>query len=278
MRATYGLILIYHSAAVRRSAAYRWDGGAISLNSEAFAADDVVHLPPGHFQPPLDEAALLVPLYSEKEQLGALVLGRPVNGIRYSSEDVTNLLNLTDRIGEYIASSHRKTEQMAQIVRLAEPAAALHADHPLSAEVVEDALRNLYDYNYLGDTPLAAMRLTAAHLSQGQVTSLERGKAAHAVILESIEKLRPGTDTPRDPPPRVVSVPDLAGRLYRRGFEPRDHDAPVYLGRDIQPHTAQRRALAGEGYRGNGSRARLSTHSFSTWKPAFVWRVFCFPC
>ncbi len=118
--------------------------------SDAFAADDVVHLPPGHFQPPLDEAALLVPLYSEKEQLGALVLGRPVNGIRYSSEDVTNLLNLTDRIGEFIASSHRKAEQMTQIVRLAEPAAVLHADHPLSAEVVEDALRNLYDYTLPG--------------------------------------------------------------------------------------------------------------------------------
>jgi GAF domain-containing protein len=203
VRATYGLILIYQGDVIRRSATYRWDGGAISLKPEAFAADDVLHLPPGCFQPPLEEAALLVPLYSEKEQLGALVLGRPVNGIRYSDEDVTNLLNLTDRIGEYIAGSRREAEQMKQIVRLSEPAPVLlPADRLVSADVVEDALRNLYDYTYLGDTPLAAMRLTMACLSQGQVTCLERGKAVHAIILESIEKLRPGASTPRDPLPR----------------------------------------------------------------------------
>jgi hypothetical protein len=201
VRATYGLILIYRGDTIRRSA-YRWDGGAISLKPEAFAADDVLHLPPGHYQPPLEEAALLVPLYSEKEQLGALVLGRPVNGIRYSDEDVTNLLNLTDRIGELIASSHRKAEQMKQIVRLAEPVPVLPADRPVSAEELEDALRNLYDYTYLGDTSLATMGLTRAQLSQEQVTCLERGKAVHEIILESIEKLRPGESTPRDPPPR----------------------------------------------------------------------------
>ncbi len=202
VRATYGLILIFHSDAVRRSATYRWDGGAISLKPDAFAVDDVEHLPPGYFQPPLDEAALLVPLYSEKEQLGVLLLGRPVNGIRYSDEDVTNLLNLTDRIGEFIASSGRKAEQLAQIVKLAEPPVVLTKDHPVSADVVEEALRNLYDYTYLGDTSLAAMRLTRAHLSQGQVTCLERGKAVHEIILEAIEKLRPGAAAPRDPPPR----------------------------------------------------------------------------
>jgi GAF domain-containing protein len=201
-RATYGLILIFHGESVRRSAGYRWYSGAISLKPESFAADDVLHLPPGYFQPPLEEAALLVPLYSEKEQLGVLLLGRPVNGIRYADEDVAGLLSLTDRMGEYIASSRSKSEQIKQIATLAEPLGALQMDQPVSAEVVEDALRNLYDFTYLADTPLAAMQLTKAHLSLGQVTSLEHGKAVHEILLEAIEILRPGISAPRDPPPR----------------------------------------------------------------------------
>jgi hypothetical protein len=201
-RATYGLILIFHGDAVRRSAIYRWYGGTISLKPEAFAADDVLHLPPGYFQPPLNEAALLVPLYAEKEQLGVLLLGRPVNGIRYADEDVASLLSVTDRMGEFIASSRHKSEQIKQIASLAALPVILHAEQLVSAELVEDALRSLYDYTYLADTPLATMRLAMTRLSQGQVTSLERGKAVHEIILEAIEKLRPGVSAPRDPPSR----------------------------------------------------------------------------
>jgi hypothetical protein len=202
-RATYGMILTFHEGSVWRTTAYRWYGGPITLNPTDLAADDVVHLSPGHFQPPLEEAALLVPLYAEAEQVGALLLGRPVNGIRYTEDEVANLLNLTDRMGEIIASAHLKAEKISQITRLAEPSPSSSADTPVTAEMVEDALRNLYDYPHLADSPLAHMELVSASLPEGKVTHLERGKAVHNIILQAIDKLRPGGEIPRDPPPRA---------------------------------------------------------------------------
>jgi len=201
-RAIYGMILLFQKDIVRQAAVYRWYSGPIVLDPADFAADDVVHLAPGQFQPPLEEATLLVPLYAEAEQVGALLLGRPANGVRYSVDEVTSLLNLTDRMGELIASARRKGEKMSQIAHLAEPSPISHADSPVSAEMVEDALRNLCDYTRLGDSPLVHLGLVGAHLPGGQATHLERGKVVHEVMLEAIEMLRPDGAIPRDPPPR----------------------------------------------------------------------------
>jgi hypothetical protein len=201
-RAVYGMILLFRRDIVRQAAAYRWYGGPIALKPADFAADDVVHLAPGQFPPPLEEAALLVPIYAEAEQSGALLLGRPVNGIRYTEDEAASLLNLTDRMGEIIASDRRKIEKMSQIANLAELSPIPPADSPVSTEMAEDALRNLYDYSWLGDSPLAHMELVSARLPSGQVTHLERGKVVHQVMLEAIDKLCPGGPIPRDPPPR----------------------------------------------------------------------------
>ena len=200
--ATYGMILTFHEGVVWQVTTYHWYGGPITIKTTDLSADDIVHLAPGQFQPPLEEAALLVPLYAEAEQVGALLLGRPMNGIRYSQDEVTGLLNLTDRMGEIIASAYQKAEKMSQIARLAEPSAVTPAAAALSSEIVEDALRNLYDYTWLADSPLAHMELVSASLPEGKITHLERGKAVHHVVLQAIDKLRPGEEIPNDPPPR----------------------------------------------------------------------------
>ncbi len=201
-RAMYGMILLFDGDAQRQAAAYRWAGDPIALKPADFAADDVLHISPGQFQPPLEEAALLVPLYAEAEQAGVLLLGRPVNGIRYTNDEVTALLNLTDRIGEIIASARWKAEKISQIAHLAEPSPVQPADSTITTEVVEDALRNLYDYTRLADSPLARKRLVSARLPDGQITHLERGKVVHEVMLEAIDMLCPGGAVPRNPPPR----------------------------------------------------------------------------
>jgi hypothetical protein len=41
-----------------------------------------------------------------------------------------------------------------------------------------------------------------SRLSQEQITTLDRGKMVHEVLLEAINKLRPATAISRDPPPR----------------------------------------------------------------------------
>jgi len=176
----------------------------VELTPEALAADDITHLAPGQFAPPLDEAALLIPLYAEQEQIGALLMGCPINGIRYASEDVEYLLSHADRIGEAIKANRSKTDAMQQIALLAKTQRLMVSDRgfPIPVDTVELALRSLYDYTFLADSPLGELRLVNNHLPALQVTHIERGKAVHEVLLKAIEKLRPLGSIPRDPPPR----------------------------------------------------------------------------
>lgn len=203
--ATFGLILIFEEQAVRQLAAYRWKGGMVTRPPSCFEADDFIHLSPGHFTVPLEEAALLVPLYGGSQQLGVLLLGRPVNGIHYADADMVGLLSMTDRIEDAIYIDRRKSLYVRQIAQLAQSQQPVPpTDHRVLVPVdaVEVALRNLFDYSFLGDTPLGELKLVRSRLVQGEMTTLDRGKTVHDVLLEAINKLRPGTAVSRDPPPR----------------------------------------------------------------------------
>jgi GAF domain-containing protein len=189
---------------VQQVADYQWRGGRVDLKKKDLDCDDVVSLAPGWFPVPLEEAALLVPLYAEAEQLGAVVLGRPINGVQYAREEVERLMDLADRIGDLIDIARRKTAYLNQIARLAEAGQLQHPDGylPIPIEAVETALRNLFDYAFLADTPLGDMRLVQAQLPPGQVTHLDRGKTVHNLVLVALDKLRPGSAISKDPPPR----------------------------------------------------------------------------
>jgi GAF domain-containing protein len=203
--ATYGLILTYDEQSVHQLATYRWIGEMVALPSPYLTADDFIHLEPGQFPAPLDEAALLVPLYGELNQLGALMLGRPTNGIRYRDDEVERIMSMADHIGEAIHFAQRQSSDIRQIALLAEAqgsVSSMERKAIASVEAVEMALRNLYDYAFLGDTPLAELRLVLSRLTQGQITTLDRGKMVHEVLLEAVNKLRPSAPISRDPPPR----------------------------------------------------------------------------
>jgi len=107
-QAIYGLVLLFEDGDVRLAAAHNWQQGDPHLSRQDLIADDVLHLRPGRFPPPLAEAALLIPLYGGGEQLGALLLGRPVDGVSYSPEDVDQLLYPSDRLGDVIWNAHRR--------------------------------------------------------------------------------------------------------------------------------------------------------------------------
>jgi hypothetical protein len=199
------LILTFEKQGVRQLASYLWKEGPVVLEPACLAADDYVHLEPGQFCTPLEEAALLVPLYGESEQLGALLLGRPINGIRYSDEDLAQILSMADRIEDLIYFAQRKSlyaRQIAHLAQVQQPDAMADYSALVSVETVETALRNMYDYSFLGDTPLGELKLVRTRLLQGQATTLDRGKTVHEVLLEAVNKLRPGTTITRDPPPR----------------------------------------------------------------------------
>jgi hypothetical protein len=178
----------------------------------------------------LAEAALLIPLYADADQFGALILGRPVNGVSYSQTDVDLLLYPSDRLADIIRDARREAEYMAQVARVIEthkPKAARYPDQ-ISIKAVEDALRHIVDYAYLGDHTLTQFRLVRSRIVVEPVTHLDLGKATYDVLAEAIEKLRPGDTVPSDPPPRewypylilhdayLEDIPnrDIMSRLY----------------------------------------------------------------
>lgn len=201
VNATYGVLLTFQNGSVDIISTHQFPDDPLTLPADIFKGEDVTHLIPGQLPPPFAEASLLVPLYRENDQFGALLLGRPANGLRYADEDVERILNPAEMIGEAIHGNALRNELMSQVSRLA--ATALPEEkNPLPVEVVENALRNLYDYAYLADSPLAGLGLVQFRLPRGSTTHLERGKMVHELLLETLNRLNPGGNIPRDPPPR----------------------------------------------------------------------------
>jgi DNA-binding CsgD family transcriptional regulator len=198
------LIYLYNQADAHLVVAYRWHAGEVALSPTVLACDDVQPLEPGYFPAPLDEAALLVPLYVNTDQIGAILFGRPVNSLHYSQADVDILLYPSDRVADAIHNARRESEHLSQLT-LITPKEGLNPDPALekiSVKTVEDALRNLYDYSYLSDTPFAKLKLIRVYLPDSGVTHLERGKAVFQMVCDALEKLNPGGEYPREPIPR----------------------------------------------------------------------------
>jgi len=231
VRASYGLIFTCDGEWARPISDYRWRDLPVEIPAQSLTSDDVRHLELGQLPDPLHEAALLVPLYVESEQVGALVLGQPTNGTRYADEDVEHVLHPADRIADVIFITKRKSEYLSRLTELAEEHRKHTTQHAASIPVedVEDALRNLYDYAYLSDTPLAEMDLVRGRMGSGQKTHLERGKTVYAVVLEALEKMRPGRDIPRDPPPRKWYPYIILSDAYLNDVPNRDIMSRLYI-------------------------------------------------
>ena len=230
VHATYSLILTFEDGRVWQAAAYHWTNGAVELSPADFAADDVTHLAQSQLPPPLSEASLLMPLYGESEQLGALVLGQPTNGLRYANQEAERVVNFADRIGDVLSISRHSEETMTLVARLAEAEAMPLAHRPayLPPETIEAALRNLYDYSYLADSPLAKMELAQQRIPEGGVTHLEVGKAVHDLLLAALEKLRPENEALQ--PPQREWYPYLILRnAYLEGVPNREIMQRLYI-------------------------------------------------
>ena len=230
IKATYGLILTCEADTAHLTADYRWKRPHLELPSSLLAADDLLHLTANQFPAPLEDAALLVPLYIESEQIGALVLGRPSNGLRYAHADVERLLYPSDQIAEALFLNRQNAERIEKVAVLAnEPSAIPTRDFSIPVNVVENALRNLFDYAYLADTPMAEMELVRQRLAEGKKTHLERGKTVQAVILEALEQMKPAGEIPRNPPPREWYPYVILHDAYVHGKQNRDVMSRLYI-------------------------------------------------
>lgn len=229
VHATYGLIFTFDNGQAHLLSNYSWRDVPISIPAQAFFADDMTHLNANQLPVPLQEAALLVPLYAESKQVGALVLGQPSNGIRYASEDMDRLLYPTDQIAEVLFLHNQNSERLRKVEEIVDAAPdPSDVKRSLSVEAVDFALRNIFDYTYLADSPLAELDIVRRRLTGEKKTYVERGKAVQAVVLEALEKLRPSLEVPPEPAPREwypyvilhdayvseIQNRDIMGKLY----------------------------------------------------------------
>jgi uncharacterized membrane protein len=204
VRATYGLIISFEEYRLVQSVTYQWHKRALPVSQGDLVSDDVLHLEPGTFTPPLEDAALLIPLYSDTEQFGAIIFGRPINGIRYSNTDVDLLLYPSDRVADAILDSSREKSYLNMLSQIAQSQQAefTTSSEIISADIVDDALRNLFDFSHLGDTSLVELKLVHQQLPGGALTHIDRGKAVHEVLTQAVDKLRPADQFPGEPVPR----------------------------------------------------------------------------
>ncbi len=230
VRASYGLILAFEGETARTISDCRWRGYPVEVPAATVSADDVVHISANQFPAPLDDIALLVPLYAESEQVGALLLCQPSNGVQYADIEVERVLHPADRISDAINSARRRNEYISRLTEVVEEhrASNLRELQSIPAEIVENALRNLYDYTYLSDSPLAGLDLVQNKLA-GKKTHLERGKVVHGLLLGALEEMRPGDEIPRDPPPRVWYPYLILKNAYQDELSNRDIMLKLYI-------------------------------------------------
>lgn len=163
----------------------------------------------------LPDMVAIAPLVWGGEALGFIAVGPRAGG--YSRGDIGELADVADRMA---AAVHAAQESEAAAVSLTTQVETLQArdrelreqvqamtemssatgPEPLSAREVEDALRHLYDFPYLGEHALAHLTVVAtaaATRADGRATVIDRGQALRDVLIRHIERLRPSGAEPK---------------------------------------------------------------------------------
>lgn len=204
IQATYGLVLWFEEDGVKRIGTYRHSGGISGFSQKVFEADDIMQLDPSRFPAPLEGAALLIPLWLEDEQAGAVVLGHPENGVQYLEEEVDRMLEITDWYVDMFIALRKESEYLAEATKLAEKRRVPGMDprSKLQVKSVENVLRHIFDFGYLGDSDIAKFKLVREKAEGESLTHVDLGKLVREIVEEAIDKLKPGDEMPKDPIPR----------------------------------------------------------------------------
>ena len=183
--------------------------GRRSWPARYFLADDVLlfdaskqsHDIAGEARDILGGAALLIPLYVETRQIGALLFGPPRNGIEFAQSDVERLLEPADSLGIFIFHSQRERDLLIKLTQSMQ--ANLQTRQETNALIppdqVEIALRNLFNYSYLADLPLASVIMGEEYT----LTHIERGRRIYEYLLNALDQLRPC----EEPPEKCEALP-----------------------------------------------------------------------
>lgn len=204
VRATFGMVILFDDYRLDIKTAYRWRTENLPISRGDLAADDVTHLEPGHFPPPLSEVVLLIPLYSNPGQVGAILFGTPINGVRYSNSDIEQLLYPSDQMLDAIQAADQEEQYLERLPGITQAQRAVQEEYTqeITIQAVEDAMRSLFDYAHLGDSALVNLKIVSHELPGTGATHIDQGKALNHIIAAAIDKLRPEGEIPAEPLPR----------------------------------------------------------------------------
>lgn len=214
---------------------------------------------------------LIVPLYTHGQQIGVIALSERHQARDYTEDDLDLLDTLADqvagvvyavrqqeaavqRIDQLVSDFHLRQQALqVQLQAVLDVGEQPHADHhPLDRMhlylPVEDALRHLYDYAYLGQHELARLHVVEQGLVNGApgaavVTHLDRGKQLSELLVSLLDKLRPSGPQPKELTREWVQYTILHD-AYVLGELNRDIMAKLYIS-ESSFNRARRRAVRG---------------------------------
>ena len=212
-------------------------------------------------------AAVIVPLLAGGEALGTIVLVQRDGAAGWDEPRHRELLeSVADQVASavIVARQQRATAEQIELavhafrerehmlrqeLQAAIAAGSATAGEELSAArlrpLIEDALRHLYDYAYLGEQELADLTVTGTYV-EGEVdvvTNLDRGRALSQMLVDVIEKLRPPGPIPTLPA-REWEQYTILHDAYVIGTLNREIMAKLYIS-ESSFNRARRRAVRG---------------------------------
>jgi hypothetical protein len=212
-------------------------------------------------------AAAVVPLLASGEALGTIVLAQRIGAASWNEPRYRELLeSVADRVASAVIVTRQQratAEQIELAVRAfrerertlrQELQAAIAAGsgakgvEPSATDLrppIEDALRHLYDYAYLGEHELADLAVTQTYVDDRVevVTNLDRGRALSQMLVDVIEKLRPPGPVPARPA-REWEQYTILHDAYVMGALNREIMAKLYIS-ESSFNRARRRAVRG---------------------------------
>jgi hypothetical protein len=268
LEASKGFIALREGEGFVVFANWQVDFGGQSIASDALATDEIAVLSPPMETLGLTDMTLIVPLHAGGEQIGVIVLGQRTTGVSYTEDDLDLLEDLADTVAGVVHTVRLQERSVQQIdtllreVREREQELQGRMREALAAEprppvleglsereaisLVEDALRRLHDYPYLGEHSLAQLRIIDLHFDVQEgafVTHLDRGKALQEVLIAALEKLKPPGPQP-SPPTREWHQYRILHDCYVLGKLNRDVMSALYISEGTF-NRARRRAVRG---------------------------------
>jgi hypothetical protein len=188
-------------------------------------------------------AAWLAPAYCGGEQIAVIGISGRTGLKDFTRDDLFWLEDVADHTAKLIFANGRQSGEMD----LALEETLLDDDDleklvkkpdPDSIKLVEEGLKNLNDYIVLGKSPLADQ------LAVDGETHIERGKAVHDLLVETIKSLRPEGERPAEPLPREWHNYVIINDAYIEDIRDREIMAKLYISEGTYYRT-RRRALRG---------------------------------